>query len=81
MKRILCITLFILLFLSGCSHREKIDIKLPSYMFSENSELYRELEVSLKGSLNKNNAYEGALSINDMVFEHVTFMHSSSLIS
>lgn len=81
MKRILCITLFILFILTGCSHREKIDIKLPSYMFSENSELNRELEVSLKGSMDKNNAFEGALSINDILFEYVTFMHSSSLIS
>ncbi|MBR2565466.1 MAG: hypothetical protein IKE29_12680 [Paenibacillus sp.] len=31
--------------------------------------------------MDKNNAFEGALSINDMVFEYVTFMHSSSLIS
>ena len=82
MKRALFITFLILFILSGCNDHEKIDINSPSYMFSENSGIASEVKVNLNGIFNKNeNAFEGYLSINDMAFEKVIFMHKSLLIS
>ncbi|MCM3134657.1 hypothetical protein M3629_17850 [Paenibacillus polysaccharolyticus] len=82
MKRALFITFLILFILSGCNDLEKIDINSPSYMFSENSGIASEVKVNLNGIFNKNeNAFEGSLSINDMAFEKVIFMHKSLLIS
>jgi len=82
MKRALFITFLILFILSGCNDHEKIDINSPSYMFSENSGIASEVKVNLNGIFNKNeNAFEGSLSINDMAFEKVIFMHKSLLIS
>ncbi|MDP9701188.1 hypothetical protein J2T16_004112 [Paenibacillus intestini] len=71
-----------LIILSGCNDLEKIDINSPSYMFSENSGIASEVKVNLNGIFNKNeNAFEGSLSINDMAFEKVIFMHKSLLIT
>ncbi|WP_339832436.1 hypothetical protein [Paenibacillus sp. FSL R7-0272] len=82
MNRALFITFLIIFILSGCNHHEKIDIKSPSYMFSENSEIASEVKVSLNGIFNKNeNTFEGSLSINDSTFEKVIFMHKSLLIT
>ncbi|WP_434749593.1 hypothetical protein [Paenibacillus amylolyticus] len=82
MKRAFFITFLILLILLGCNNHEKIDIKSPSYMFSENSEINGELKVSLMGECNNNeNSFEGSLTINDIVFKKVIFMHKSLLIS
>lgn len=82
MKRALFINFLILFILSGCNTHENIDIKSPSYMFSENSELASEVKVSLNGIFNRNeNTFEGALSINDIAFKEVLFMHKSLLIS
>lgn len=82
MRRALCITFVIVFILSGCNDLEKMDIKSPSYMFSENSEIASEVKVSLNGIFNKNeNAFEGSLSIDDNTFEKVIFMHKSLLIS
>lgn len=82
MKRALCITFLILFILSGCNYHGKIDIKSPSYMFSENSEIHGGLRVTLHGKFNDHdNSFEGSLTINDMAFEKVIFMHKSLLIS
>ncbi|PYE48267.1 hypothetical protein HUB98_11480 [Paenibacillus barcinonensis] len=82
MKKVLFITLLSLFILSGCSTHEQIDIKSPSYMYSENSEIGRNVRVSLNGTLNKkDDVFEGELSIDDIVFKKVIFTHNTLLIS
>ncbi|QLG38134.1 MULTISPECIES: membrane lipoprotein lipid attachment site-containing protein [unclassified Paenibacillus] len=82
MKRIIFVIFLGLLVLSACSNNEKIDISSPSYMFSEDYKISKEIEVSLKGHFNKDdNNYEGSLSINEINFKKVLFKHNSLLIS
>lgn len=82
MRKLFLLIFISTLILSACNKSEKIEITSQSYMYSKDSYISKELEVTLKGILKKDdNSYEGSLSLNDINFDKVLFKHNSLLIA
>lgn len=82
MKRVLIFIFICTFFLSACVNNEKIEISSPSYMYSGTYKIDKKVNVVLRVNYNnKEDNYEGALTINDITFEKILFKHNASLIS
>ncbi|PZD94942.1 hypothetical protein DNH61_14965 [Paenibacillus sambharensis] len=67
--------------LSGCSNSEKVEINTPAFLYNSSSNTGTSIEVSISGQYDKDNNFQGSLTIGGMEYPTILFKHGFGLIA